>query len=572
MPLPASPQPRIRTPAIIAGVVLFAVIAGLLVVASLADRSVEQASRMWHSYMEEVETKAVLLTRLRGADGFAGLDADIRRLIRSADPDLPEELREQVASVEGMLVSYRALPLTEGERFGMRALETSLADFRDKLGVATHMIARGVATEDIQDIVPLEHANAVMALDLLEEAWTQAGKAKRDQLTAVLERLRGLTRSTLLAVPVLLLVALLVGWLSWRMVRLSDEAARERAGARETAALYRDLVEGSLQGMVIHDAFRPLFVNPMFVRMFGFGDTAEALALPSVLDLVDETYQETMQTVHNSIQARDMDTWTGRIRCLTRNGDLIWVEELARPIIWQGRPAVQLTLIDISEQVRHEEDMEMERGVTERQAQEVVALAEELDAALNLAEEQKAQLHRLSIGDALTGAFNRRHFIDCAREELARMGRQPGRVLSVMMLDIDHFKRVNDTYGHAAGDEALRVFTRACQGLLRETDIFGRLGGEEFAALLPGTDLDQARVVADRMLEAIRALVVTVEDQPPFGFTVSLGMTEITDPSETIEKALSRADEALYRSKSEGRDRLTIEPVPPPSGARCAQA
>ncbi len=133
--------------------------------------------------------------------------------------------------------------------------------------------------------------------------------------------------------------------------------------------------------------------------------------------------------------------------------------------------------------------------------------------------------------------------------------------MCVMAMDIDHFKHINDHYGHAAGDEALRVFTNTCHRLLRETDVFGRMGGEEFAALLPGTDLAQARVVGDRILRAVRDLRIEPGDTgtwPAFGMTVCLGLALVEDPADPMEVTLHRADEALYGSKRAGRDRLTI--------------
>nr|WP_246152337.1 sensor domain-containing diguanylate cyclase [Roseospira navarrensis] len=369
-----------------------------------------------------------------------------------------------------------------------------------------------------------------------------------------------------MVVPVLIAGTLLLTWVVWRSTRLSVEAETRRLAAQHSQTLYRDLVEGSLQGLLIHADFKPLFVNPAFARMFGFTDVPEAMALPSFLDLVAEDDQDDVSMVHGMITSGRVHTWTGRVHCVNRRGESVWVEELARPIRWRGEPAAQVTLMDVTDRVAYENDLELARSLTEQQSQEVVALAEELDVALQLAEEQKAQLHKLSVSDPLTGAFNRRHFMEQAQQERARMGRQPDYRVSVLMIDLDHFKAINDTYGHAVGDEALRVFTVLCNETLRENDVFGRLGGEEFAALLPGTGLDEARLVAERLRAGTATVQIAVGDGRHIGLTASLGVAEVTDAAEPFDAVLSRADAALYRSKAEGRDRVTMAAPPDRDG------
>jgi len=324
-------------------------------------------------------------------------------------------------------------------------------------------------------------------------------------------------------------------------------------------ALYRDVVERGLQGILIHEDFRPLFVNPAFVRLFGFGGAEEALACGTMLTLVDESARDDMGLIHRKVATGEVPEWLGRLPCRTVDGTPVWVEEMVRPVEWCGRQAVLVTFLDITDRVTHENEWDMERAQTERQAEAVVALAEELNAALKLAEEQKAQLHRLSISDPLTGAFNRRHFMEQVGAETVRMARQSNYRVSLLIMDIDHFKAINDTYGHAVGDEALRLFTRQCRDVLRENDVFGRMGGEEFAVLLPNTDVDEATVVAERLLDRTRAICVSATDDRVFGFTVSIGVAAIRDPRAPFDEALLRADTALYASKAGGRDRVTVD-------------
>jgi diguanylate cyclase (GGDEF)-like protein len=163
------------------------------------------------------------------------------------------------------------------------------------------------------------------------------------------------------------------------------------------------------------------------------------------------------------------------------------------------------------------------------------------------------QMARLATIDSLTGLVNRRAFFE--RTESARLLatrlRSP---VALMMIDIDHFKRLNDRFGHATGDEALRLFADTARQALRDHDIMGRLGGEEFALVLPGTDLEGALQAAERLRAAVSAAVLPTSGHQ-YAMTVSIGVV-VVDPNEHINSALARADHALYAAKSTGRDRV----------------
>ena len=168
----------------------------------------------------------------------------------------------------------------------------------------------------------------------------------------------------------------------------------------------------------------------------------------------------------------------------------------------------------------------------------------------------ESQLRHLATTDDLTGCLNRRAFFVTAEQELERSGRYGGSV-SVLMIDIDHFKQVNDRFGHAVGDRALKAATAAIRANLREIDSFGRLGGEEFAAMLPETSLAGALLVAERLRQAVAAIDLPLgEGQPPLRITASLGVAERTSEASGLDQILARADTALYRAKAAGRNRV----------------
>jgi len=166
-----------------------------------------------------------------------------------------------------------------------------------------------------------------------------------------------------------------------------------------------------------------------------------------------------------------------------------------------------------------------------------------------------ARMERLATTDDLTGLLNRRAFF--AQAESARLLslrlRQP---ITLLMLDIDHFKQLNDRFGHATGDEALVKFAATCSETLREHDILGRLGGEEFALALPGTDLDGAVHAAERLRQGVAdTRLLTCGNN--YTMTVSIGVVLI-DPEEDLPAGLARADHALYEAKRQGRNRVEV--------------
>ncbi|PWC31111.1 diguanylate cyclase [Azospirillum sp. TSO35-2] len=165
-------------------------------------------------------------------------------------------------------------------------------------------------------------------------------------------------------------------------------------------------------------------------------------------------------------------------------------------------------------------------------------------------------LRDMASRDPLTGIFNRRSFMDMARSQLARAHRfhEP---LSVFVLDVDHFKRINDTYGHATGDDALRMVAAGCQAILREYDILGRLGGEEFVVVLPGATADESRVVAERVRRHLARMPIEAPDGV-FRLTASIGIAGLDGATDTLERAIHRADLALYRAKHMGRNRVAV--------------
>ena len=168
------------------------------------------------------------------------------------------------------------------------------------------------------------------------------------------------------------------------------------------------------------------------------------------------------------------------------------------------------------------------------------------------------QLQHHASRDELTGLYNRRHLLEALAQEKSRCDRGAS-AFCVLILDLDHFKNINDRYGHAAGDEVLRRFAEAALPILRPSDVFGRFGGEEFLLLCPQTPIEGAVVIAERVRRATEMLSLDCMDRD-HRLTVSIGATQY-NPPEKLEATLLRADTALYAAKDEGRNRVKVSEI-----------
>lgn len=170
----------------------------------------------------------------------------------------------------------------------------------------------------------------------------------------------------------------------------------------------------------------------------------------------------------------------------------------------------------------------------------------------------EADLREMAATDILTGLPNRRYFVARLEQELARVHRAEGHRASVLMLDADHFKLVNDTFGHATGDKVLQHLAVLMRNALRKIDTVGRVGGEEFAVILPGAELPAAGVFAERLRKMV-ARTPMVQEGKVIPLTVSIGVTGMNAGDTSADDALIRADQALYRAKEGGRNKVSVD-------------
>ena len=173
------------------------------------------------------------------------------------------------------------------------------------------------------------------------------------------------------------------------------------------------------------------------------------------------------------------------------------------------------------------------------------------DALLD-AHRQKIEL---AITDALTGLYNRR-YLETHLSHLVEHSNSRGKALAVAALDVDFFKAINDTYGHDAGDKVLQELSQRIKFNTRSIDLCCRVGGEEFILILPGTDMDLAGKIAERLRRSVATKPFTIDQHRQITVTLSAGISNLLGPEDTVEKLLKRADQALYSAKREGRNRV----------------
>ena len=196
-------------------------------------------------------------------------------------------------------------------------------------------------------------------------------------------------------------------------------------------------------------------------------------------------------------------------------------------------------------------------------SEDVKTIASLADFAWDIVENKRVEeaLQQQATTDELTGVTNRRHFLAMASHEIKRMARLQ-HPLSLALMDLDHFKQINDTHGHVGGDQALRIFTRICQQHIRAIDLFARFGGDEFVLLLPMTTGKQAHDVVERVRLALTVQAVELTNGP-VSMTISVGIAAY-HPGEpqSLDMLLERADLALYRAKNAGRNRISVDDTP----------
>lgn len=289
-----------------------------------------------------------------------------------------------------------------------------------------------------------------------------------------------------------------------------------------TKKQFEMIFENNASGIILIDEeCQILMVNKRFSKIIGFSKE-ELLEQNTLMFYLDQMAHEmTKQQVGDS----NKDSYlTMEHQLVRKDGENIWCEFVGSQIEFiENKKTVVWSILDIT-------------------------IQKELQAKL----EQQATV------DFLTDLYNKRYFISRLDEELSKITRHKNTTVSLMMFDLDNFKQVNDTYGHLMGDTVLRAFADILRQYLRKEDIAGRIGGEEFALILPDVGVEKALILAEKIRKAVINKTVYLHNMQ-VNFTVSVGLTDLKYDDVSYTKSLDRADIALYKSKANGRNRVSIK-------------
>ena len=332
-----------------------------------------------------------------------------------------------------------------------------------------------------------------------------------------------------------------------RLFSCSIRDLRGRAHGPDSLRVQATALRSAANGIVITDAAGTItWVNPAASAMTGYASDELVGQHTRILKSGEhepQLYADLWRTVTRG------ETWSGSMVNRRKDGSLYHEEQTIAPVVDEAGIATHFIAIkrDVS---------------SEKRTRDALARAhEELAARLAEIESLNRRLRDQAIRDPLTGLHNRRYLEDALEHVRARTARS-GEALSVVALDLDQFKAVNDTHGHATGDRVLRRTAEVLRAHVRASDIVGRVGGEEFIVALPGAPLAMALVRAEQWRSAVAGGSVESEEGVEVRCTVSIGVAEHSRLNETIPEALRRADAALYQAKRSGRDRVVAAPHP----------
>lgn len=323
---------------------------------------------------------------------------------------------------------------------------------------------------------------------------------------------------------VMLTLTLLMAFYFWRSQRLTSNLKVKELKLSASEARFRQMIETTPVGLVLvrMPDFFITYINQPAAKMFGWPQAA------ALSKRAHELYYDRIDFLHHSDQALS-DKPVNNAECLLKHkeGTPFWASISMSASKTAEGTTLMIGLSDITQRKRLEDE-----------------------------------LKRRATTDSLSGLANRAYFMESAQQEITRAKRYQHPTCIVMM-DIDFFKKVNDQYGHQTGDTVIKVMANLCRASLRDNDLLARIGGEEFAALLPETNLAKAYEVAERLRNHIAAHRITLDDGSELRFTTSIGISELYSDDVNVEAPLKRADQALYSSKHAGRNRTSCysEPI-----------
>ena len=272
-------------------------------------------------------------------------------------------------------------------------------------------------------------------------------------------------------------------------------------------------------GILIHDEFKILYVDENLCNIIGIGEVPDNMSLPNLLSLIVDINPELALAHYHRLMAGSARPRVQTFKVTKPSGKVAHVLAAESIVQWKGEMAIQLAIIDITEKYNDFYQLEQQASI-----------------------------------DSLSGLTNRNRFESILSSELAK-AQKFNYPISCLYIDIDDFKLINDTYGHQAGDEVIRLFSQCCKSSIRQADFIGRWGGEEFVILLPHTSHQFALLLAERLRWRVSKLDVRIPEGD-INFTISIGVNTLLDAATSPATVLHQADLALAYAKRHGKDQV----------------
>ncbi|WP_170827042.1 sensor domain-containing diguanylate cyclase [Magnetovibrio blakemorei] len=505
---------------IAAAVLILTTSAGALYIGSSAMGLFGDMRKTWQNFDQVSEIKITYLTQMHRYLGYSGMAQHLNDYLLHGKEHLLDILDIDLDQAKNAVDSYGLLDVNEDEKAALHILRTLIQKSRVQIQDIPKLRERGLSPSEIDKKIDLFPQAATAALDQLRMSWRQQAQITKQTMDDNAMAAEKLVHMSWAFIPVMVLFGITIFWLVNKLCRQVSAYENEKVALEKSERKFRDMA-ANVPGVIFQWYERSggergyLYVSPRCQELYGVSP-AELQRNWNALSIHPDDKKRYMKTVDEAFKKRA--EWSFEGRFLTPGGEEKWWRGISKPMPGNDEITVHNgVIIDISLQKKMEEE-----------------------------------LRSLATLDGLTGAYNRRHFLYKAATEVPRSQRYE-HPLTVLMIDLDLFKQVNDTYGHGGGDEVLRRFVEIVRKSLRGPDVLGRIGGEEFALMLPETNIAGAITLAERMRTDLQNTAIPW-DKRTIKVTASIGIAMLNKADKDIHDILARADRALYNAKAAGRN------------------
>ena len=507
--------------AVTAILIALTALGGVLIGAN-AIRLFDDMRTTWQRYDQVSEQKITYLTQMHQYLGYSGFAQHLKDYLLHGQDHVLTWIDIDLDQAKNAVDSYRLLDINAEEKAALADLRALIVKSRAQILEIPKLRDAGMSPAEIDKQINLNPDAAIAALNQLRWAWRQQAGNTAHILNTTSATGEQLVQFGWIFIPIMALIGLFVFWLVNRLCLQIGAYEREKSALETSERKFRDMA-ANVPGVIFQWYEKRggdrgyLYVSPRCQEIYGVSPD-ELQENWQALSIHPEDKDRYLATVKDASEKRS--EWSFEGRFLTPEGEEKWWRGISKPVpINEEETVFNGVIIDISLQKKMEEE-----------------------------------LRALATTDGLTGAYNRRHFLYKAATEVPRSQRY-NHPLTVLMVDLDHFKQVNDTFGHAGGDEVLKQFVTTVRECLRGPDVLGRIGGEEFALMLPETDLAGALSLAERIRADVQSMNIRW-DKRTISVTTSIGIAQLRDNDTDIHDVMARADKALYIAKAKGRNRV----------------